>query len=537
MLAVNLKPFLLASIFFLLVGCGDSSPSQFPKDTNNTPIATATPTAVPTSPTPTAQPTTEPTVEPTQVPTSTPTPTVTPTLEPTATPEPTVTPTPAPQPTVTPTPTPEPTVSPSPTPEPTVEPTEEPTPTPEPTVEPTPELSVDAGSDKVARLGELVRLVAKVETNESNLIYSWQEEGVEIGTEQYLEKSDWSVGTHTISLSVEDAQGVRGTDSVDVTIESLLIVEGVTLEEHDNWQTLITMGRLVANAKSGTVDFLAYECGGDLIYRSEQDEGYLFDEVLNYGLDNCEAGCQMWLSLDGSAYKKYCNAVLVTEGKLSTPLELDLYHQIPIQEASAGMDNNGTHIFYVTQSGLLYALDSEGNSTQIAVLTNNYLVNGLDYYSKNIFYYTYTIPYTGYYMERVDLNSSTIDPLSVTQFPDGLDIYKDEIYSVTYDLSGIVTIFDINGTYLREIDTQIDDIVGIAHSEYFLYILSEDGDVYQTQPQTGESKRIFNNDNLFEKGNNNRGLEAITVLNNYIYLSYIDDSSIYQIDVNLSQYE
>jgi hypothetical protein len=69
-------------------------------DTDEQPVATATPT-----PEPTATPTGEPTPTPTPEPTATPTPMPEPTATPTPTPEPTATPTP--EPTATPTPTPE----------------------------------------------------------------------------------------------------------------------------------------------------------------------------------------------------------------------------------------------------------------------------------------------------------------------------------------------------------------------------------------------------------------------------------------------
>lgn len=461
-------------------------------------------------------------------------PTVTPTPQPTPSPEPTASPTPQP--------TPEPTAIPTPQPTPMPEPTTWPTPTPEPTASPTPTpqpLVVDAGSDKVARKGELVRLTAKVETNETNLTYSWKEDGIVIGTQQYLSKSDWSVGLHTILLSVEDLHGYSGEDEVLVTIEDKFLIEDIILQEQTGWQAVLTMSYLTPNQTSGTVDYLAYECGGDLIYLGDNNlSEYIFDEVLKYGVANCEEGCQIWLSNDGSSYKKYCNNQLVTQGKLATPLDIDLYQKVAIEEPSAGMDNNGSDILYATQTGQLYRLDfKEAVSTPIATLTDSNLVNGLAYFEKDIYYYSYTLADVGYFMERVDLNTTIVDSLEATRFPDGLDIYNKKLYSVTQDVSGVLTIFDLNGTQEGTIDTAIDDIVGIAHTQYFLYILSEDGDIYQTNPTTGQSKRIFNNDNLFEKGNNSNGLEAITVLDNYIYISYINDAHIYKIDVNLTQYE
>jgi hypothetical protein len=398
--------------------------------------------------------------------------------------------------------------------------------------------SVDSGVDKVARIGELVVLVAKVQSGESNLSYVWGEGNVTLSYEAYLSKNDWSVGEHNITLSVtQNPTHQSAWDSTLVTIEDRLLAEDKILQERGGWQSLMRTGKFVLNQKSATVEYRTFNCGGDLIYVASLDDGYWFDEEMLYGSEFCMEGCQVELSHDGSYYKKYCEGNVVAQGKLSTPLDATIYRKIPIKAPSAGMDNNTTHILYATQKGELYALEmNEYNSSLIANLTDNYLVNGLAYHDR-LYYYSYTIPKVSYEMERMDLNGSIIAPLHATAFPDGLDIYEDTIYSVTHDVSGEVTLFDLNGSYLGALESGIDDIVGIAHTRYFLYILSEDGDIYQTLPHTGVSKRIFNNDNLFEKGNNNYGLEAITILNDFIYISYINDSAIYKIDLNITQYE
>ncbi len=397
---------------------------------------------------------------------------------------------------------------------------------------------VDSGVDRVARVGELVVLVAKVQSTQNNLSYVWREGNVTLGNEAYLSKRDWSVGEHNITVTLTQSPTHRTAwDSTLVTIEDRLLVEDKILQEREGWQSLIRTGKFVLNQKSATVEYRAFHCGGDLIYVAAHNDGYLFDEEMLFGSEFCMEGCQVELSQDGSYYKKYCEGNLVAQGKLSTPLDATFYRKIPIKAPSAGMDNNATHILYATQKGELYALEmNEYNSSLITNLTDNYLVNGLAYHDR-LYYYSFTIPKVGYEMERIDLNGSLIAPMQTTPFPDGLDIYEDKIYSVTHDVSGEVTIFDLNGSYLGALESGIDDIVGIAHTRYFFYILSEDGDIYQTLPHTGESKRIFNNDNLFEKGNNNYGLEAITVLNDYIYISYINDSAIYKIDLNITQYE
>ena len=114
---------------------------------------------------------------------------------------------------------------------------------------------------------------------------------------------------------------------------------------------------------------------------------------------------------------------------------------------------------------------------------------------------------------------------------------NNRIYAVTNDRSNILSIFDLDGKKMGTLATGVPDITGITHTNKYLYILSEDGNIFQVDSTTGKSNKIFTNDNLFTRGNNNQGLEAITILNNYIYVSYIDDVSIYKIDINLNDYE
>ncbi len=52
---------------------------------------------------------------------------------------------------------------------------------------------------------------------ESSLIWTSSIDG-EIGTGTSFSRSDLSVGTHTITLTVTDSQGATGTDSVSITI-------------------------------------------------------------------------------------------------------------------------------------------------------------------------------------------------------------------------------------------------------------------------------------------------------------------------------
>lgn len=215
-------------------------------------------------------------------------------------------------------------------------------------------------------------------------------------------------------------------------------------------------------------------------------------------------------------------------------VDISLYSTLPLEASSNAITNDGTSIMYGTTGGKLYSLDiTTKESTYLVDLDER--VSGLFYDKETSFYYYSSISSGNIY--RVSLQDNTRTTLYRVSFPDGLDYYKNNLYTVTNDRSGILTIINTKGEKQGTLDTGIDDIVGISHTDKFLYILSEDGHIYQTNNSTGKSIKIFSNAGLFEQGNTNAGLEGITVLNSRIYVSYVNDSSIYLINVNLEDYE
>ena len=209
------------------------------------------------------------------------------------------------------------------------------------------------------------------------------------------------------------------------------------------------------------------------------------------------------------------------------------YTRISILEASNGLSNNGSELIYGTQSGKIYALDlATAGSTELYDVGEK--VSGLVYVDFDNYYYSSIVSHK---INHIDMRNNTTELFADLFFPDGLDLYKGKLYSVSEDQSGLLSIFDLNGTQVGTLDTHINDMVGIGHTDNFLYILSEDGHIYQVDSTTGVSAKVFNNDQMFSGGNSSMGLEGMTILNNTIYVSYIDDSAIYKIDVDLSPYE
>jgi len=209
------------------------------------------------------------------------------------------------------------------------------------------------------------------------------------------------------------------------------------------------------------------------------------------------------------------------------------YQKISILETTHGMSHNGEDLLYGTISGKIYRLDLENNES-ILVHDVQEKISGLIYLDEENYYYSNVETHL---INRVNVTIGVKTPIASLFFPDGLDIYNDHLYSVAEDQNGTLLVFDLAGNQTGILKTSIDDIVGIAHTDNFLYVLSEDGHIYQVNPTTAEVAKVFSNTNQFSGGNTYFGLEGITILNNTIYLSYVDDTSIYKIDLDITQYE
>ena len=220
---------------------------------------------------------------------------------------------------------------------------------------------------------------------------------------------------------------------------------------------------------------------------------------------------------------------------VSHNVDANAYKKYSIEEASSALTNDGSKLLYFGNDGIIYSYNlSSETSTALIDTEQNSWSGGLAYFNNTTYYFSKTFEGT---IGKIDISSQKIENLTQTNFPDGLDLINNKLYAVTNDRSGEITIFDLEGKKTGTLSTSIPDITGITHTSKFLYILSENGNIYQVDSTSGKSEKIFTNDDLFTKGNNFQGLEAITILNNYIYVSYIDDMSIYKIDINVHDYE
>lgn len=90
----------------------------------------------------------------------------------------------------------------------------------------TPPPTANAGQDQIVPFGQAVRLGTDVTAG--IVSYEWKEGSTVLSTSMSFDKSDFSIGTHTVTLTVIDDHNVSATDSVDVTVSSVTTLqEGV----------------------------------------------------------------------------------------------------------------------------------------------------------------------------------------------------------------------------------------------------------------------------------------------------------------------
>ncbi len=87
------------------------------------------------------------------------------------------------------------------------------------------------------------------------------------------------------------------------------------LREADAWKARIRIVRLDIGSLAGTIHFVRFGCGGDLIYEGRSNGEYVFRESLTYG--DCKKGCMIWLKEDGGAYRETCGDKLEGGGSLT----------------------------------------------------------------------------------------------------------------------------------------------------------------------------------------------------------------------------
>ena len=110
-----------------------------------------------------------------------------------------------------------------------------------------------AGDDKVVLEGASVTLNASSSTDSDGTIssYEWKEGTTTLSTNASFSKSDFSIGTHAITLRVTDDGGATATDSISITISEIPNVAPTADAGSDQ---IITFGDIVTLNASSSVD-------------------------------------------------------------------------------------------------------------------------------------------------------------------------------------------------------------------------------------------------------------------------------------------
>jgi outer membrane protein assembly factor BamB len=210
------------------------------------------------------------------------------------------------------------------------------------------------------------------------------------------------------------------------------------------------------------------------------------------------------------------------------------FAHIKIKTPAHALTNNGRELVYATVDGFLYTLDPvTGKSKKLYDIepdTANLLIGGLSHIEKNRYYYSSIHEHI---IRRIDHDNGKTERKAHIGLADGFDLFDDKIYSITHDQNDTLTVYDKDGEKPYTLSTGIDDMVCIAHSDIYLYVLSEECNVFQVDAKTGKSRLVVRTEDNFERRDSFGGAEAIDIFKNHIYLSNVDDSSICQSDIDI----
>ena len=154
------------------------------------------------------------------------------------------------------------------------------------------------------------------------------------------------------------------------------------------------------------------------------------------------------------------------------------YSIYPVENGAHALTNNGSELVYGAIDGIIYSLDVETGSSEYLYDLNtdipNILIGGLAHVEGTQYLYGAAHNST---IRHLDVETGESYILTDGVFPDGIDIFSGMIYSITDNGSDVLTVFNVDGSKRGTISTGVNDMVAIAHSERYLYILAENSDV------------------------------------------------------------
>jgi len=206
------------------------------------------------------------------------------------------------------------------------------------------------------------------------------------------------------------------------------------------------------------------------------------------------------------------------------------YEKYNISIVSNALANDAESIILGDRYGQIYKYLI--NTKKIIKLFNvNYYINSIELVNDIIYIGSMTENSINKYTYPEGEFIETIENIF---FPDGLGAKNSILYSVSNDKDGILKLIDIKSQKRYYLNTTVPDPVGIANYNNKLYILDESGDIYKYDFDNTNVSKIFTNTKFNTTSNENAtGLEGITILNDKIWVSFINDGNLYKLNLDL----
>jgi len=147
------------------------------------------------------------------------------------------------------------------------------------------------------------------------------------------------------------------------------------LRQKDQWKAEIIVKCLEIDNICGSIDFRDLQCGGDLKYIGQKDNGFLFMEKLKYG--RCVEGCYIWMNSDGTQYKEFCanretgSGSLINEGEILQTIESEKKRD---KDTNSQGIKEATSNFEGTWTGTGNQDNGSSWTIKITITPNHYLI-------------------------------------------------------------------------------------------------------------------------------------------------------------------
>jgi hypothetical protein len=376
----------------------------------------------------------------------------------------------------------------------------------------------DAGSDQNVTQGQAVTLDASnsYDSDGSIVSYEWRVNGELLSTQVSFTKSDFIVGTHTITLTVTDEEGASGSDSVNVVVNEIF--------NNNFYLTLLSQyntdgfAREIELSKDGTKAYIADgQAGIKIINISDplnpvligtyQTNDYVRDLVLS------EDETKIYLADRNNELR------IIDITNLSQPILLSIYN-ISYQGHSLVLSKDETKAYI--------AVGTEG--VEIVDISNPLNPNFISKFNTNDYAYDLVLSEdeTKIYVANGETGIVILDSSNVFS----LQLINSNDYSQNSGLAvGIVLSKDGRRIYLSDNDAGVQ-VIDVSNPIQLSLI-----DNYPTESDESRNIVLSNDETVIFIVNHRKGLKVYNIVdvNNPIFIDeYGKDLNCYAMDITLS---